>query len=429
MLHEIDEDIQAIANRAKTIHNEERRITMQSVLIVGELDDRKAWYSMGMTIEQLSTYIGISSSQYYKRLKAYRVLKRHPKSAELFEKGEIQVSQLSTIAGRITQANAELLLNGIRNLTKRETEDFVTRVTADGRLREGETTVEMTLRMTVSQRSVFDRLQEVVAHRGRTFTMMGALLRSAEIYLEEHDPMRKAERAADREAAKAVRDMEKSEKLACKERGKHKTEVERKDKSSTIMPLEEDGTVYGTGSSWEDATASAEELALEAEIAAAIGTVESSAEESLPVQAAAVITDSSSDAYWNAEEPPLINEAYEHYSPGELSEVTPLERIQKIYIEKRKDPRRPIRTSVRNRVWLRDGGRCTFTHGNGERCKAKMMLELDHKVMVCRGGENTEENLTLRCRYHNQFVAELNLGADFMKRKREESAANLQPDA
>ncbi|RZA12834.1 MAG: HNH endonuclease [Proteobacteria bacterium] len=286
----------------------------------------------------------------------------------------------------------------------------------------------MTLRMTVSQRSVFDRLQEVVAHRGRTFTMMGALLRSAELYLEENDPMRKAERAADREAAKAIREMEKSEKQAKKERGKQKSVVENRDQSSKMISFEEDGIVYGTGSFLEDETPSAEELALEAEIAAAIGAAELSAEESLPVQAAAAITDSSTDDYWNAEEPPLINEAYEHYSPGELSEVTPLERIQKIYIEKRKDPRRPIRTSVRNRVWLRDGGQCTFTHGNGERCKAKMMLELDHKVMVCRGGENTEENLTLRCRYHNQFVAELNLGTDFMKRKREEAAATVRPD-
>lgn len=430
MIDEIDADIQNIADRAKSIHNEERRITMQSVQIVGELEDHKAWYRLGMTIEQLATYIGISSSQYYKRLKAYRVLERHPKSLEFFEKGEIQVSQLSTIAGKITQANADLLLDGIRNLTKRETEDFVTRVTPNGRLREGEAIVEMTLRMTVSQRATFDRLYEVAAHRGRTLSMMGALLRSAELYLEEHDPMRKAERAVHREDAEARRNEEKAQR-AGEKHAKNLDKEREKEKMSPVSQLEEDGIVYGTGS-FSDEELSAEEIALELEIASLTDRVEDSAPVELAAEAdlepAIKIEDPSSNEYWNAEEPPLINEEYENYSQEELSELTPLERIRKIYLEKRRDPRRPIRTSIRNRVWLRDGGQCTFTHGNGERCKARMMLELDHIVMVCRGGENTEENLTLRCRYHNQFVAELNLGADFMKRKREEAAAKLGPD-
>jgi hypothetical protein len=365
MAIEMDAAIQKIADRARALHNEERRITMQSVQIVGELEDEKAWFHLGMTIEQLATYIGISSSQYYKRLKAYRVLKRHPKALELFDKGEVQVSQLSSIAGRITQANADILLDGIRNLTKRETEDFVNRVMPDGQLRRGEPVIEMTLRMTASQRSLFDRLLEVAAHRGKTFHITSALLLATECYLEEHDPMRRAERAASRDAAKLRRE----EEIAKQQR--------------------------------EDAEI------VEPEIK---------------------VADSLRDDYWEADEPPLINEAYEYYSAEELEQLTPLERCRKIYLEKLKNPRRTIRTSIRNRVWVRDGGQCTFTHGNGERCKSKMMLELDHIVMFCRGGENTEENLTLRCRYHNQFAAEKNLGVEFMKKKREEAAAKLRPN-
>jgi hypothetical protein len=42
------------------------------------------------------------------------------------------------------------------------------------------------------------------------------------------------------------------------------------------------------------------------------------------------------------------------------------------------------------------------------------MLELDHIDMWCRGGEHSAENLTLRCRRHNQFSANEQLGAEFM---------------
>ncbi len=42
------------------------------------------------------------------------------------------------------------------------------------------------------------------------------------------------------------------------------------------------------------------------------------------------------------------------------------------------------------------------------------MLELDHRTMYCRGGNHTVDNLTLRCRDHNQYEARIiNLGEEF----------------
>ncbi len=46
------------------------------------------------------------------------------------------------------------------------------------------------------------------------------------------------------------------------------------------------------------------------------------------------------------------------------------------------------------------------------------MLELDHIEMWCRGGQHEADNLTLRCRRHNQYATERELGADFMDKAR-----------
>jgi hypothetical protein len=84
------------------------------------------------------------------------------------------------------------------------------------------------------------------------------------------------------------------------------------------------------------------------------------------------------------------------------------------------NPRR-IPKSVRAAVWQRDGGRCTFVSENGRRCSARDRLEFDHIVPVARGGLATTENLRLRCSVHNQYEAERTFGADFIRRKRDQS--------
>jgi len=73
-----------------------------------------------------------------------------------------------------------------------------------------------------------------------------------------------------------------------------------------------------------------------------------------------------------------------------------------------------IPAAIRHIVWLHDDGQCTWTYPDGSRCTERSMLELDHIDMWCRGGEHSAENLTLRCRRHNQFSANEQLGAEFM---------------
>lgn len=67
---------------------------------------------------------------------------------------------------------------------------------------------------------------------------------------------------------------------------------------------------------------------------------------------------------------------------------------------------RYISPEVRRIVWQRDGGRCTFV-GRSGRCTETSLLEFHHIHSFALGGPSDENNITLRCRAHNQYEADL----------------------
>ena len=66
---------------------------------------------------------------------------------------------------------------------------------------------------------------------------------------------------------------------------------------------------------------------------------------------------------------------------------------------------RNIPAGIRDAVFTRDGGRCTFVGQAGVRCDSTAHLQIDHKKPFCLGGEHTIENLRLLCGKHNRWVA------------------------
>ena len=67
---------------------------------------------------------------------------------------------------------------------------------------------------------------------------------------------------------------------------------------------------------------------------------------------------------------------------------------------------RHIPAAVRRAVWTRDEGRCAFVGAQG-RCTERGFLELHHVVPYAAGGEATVDTISLRCRAHNQYEAQL----------------------
>jgi 5-methylcytosine-specific restriction endonuclease McrA len=72
---------------------------------------------------------------------------------------------------------------------------------------------------------------------------------------------------------------------------------------------------------------------------------------------------------------------------------------------------RTIATPVRDGVFVRDQGRCSYVGPSGRRCGSTRALQIDHVIPVARGGTGTPKNLRVLCTYHNRLEAERILGS------------------
>lgn len=83
----------------------------------------------------------------------------------------------------------------------------------------------------------------------------------------------------------------------------------------------------------------------------------------------------------------------------------------------RERPRRGMETRripqwVKDRVWARDGGGCSYVAPDGMRCAARKWLEYDHIRPWALGGASDDPgNVRLLCRAHNLFLARRDFGA------------------
>ncbi|MFT4572398.1 MAG: hypothetical protein ACI8TX_003874 [Hyphomicrobiaceae bacterium] len=79
---------------------------------------------------------------------------------------------------------------------------------------------------------------------------------------------------------------------------------------------------------------------------------------------------------------------------------------------------RAIPAAIKREVWHRDGGRCAFVDQRGRRCSSSRSVEYHHIYPFGKGGHHKADNISLRCRAHNQFQADLDFGKQFMDGRR-----------
>jgi hypothetical protein len=72
---------------------------------------------------------------------------------------------------------------------------------------------------------------------------------------------------------------------------------------------------------------------------------------------------------------------------------------------------RDVPRSVKRGASRRDRDQCGYVAPSGTRCTERTFLEFHHRQPYARGGPATVENISLRCRRHNQYEAELIFGA------------------
>ena len=73
-------------------------------------------------------------------------------------------------------------------------------------------------------------------------------------------------------------------------------------------------------------------------------------------------------------------------------------------------PSRHIPNEVKRAVSKRDADQCPFVAPGGRKCTQLAFLEFHHVRPFAREGPATVENISLRCRRHNQYEAEIVFG-------------------
>jgi hypothetical protein len=71
---------------------------------------------------------------------------------------------------------------------------------------------------------------------------------------------------------------------------------------------------------------------------------------------------------------------------------------------------RHVPQEVKDAVSRRDAEQCAFVSPAGKRCTERTFLEFHHVQAYAKGGPATVENISLRCRRHNQYEADLVFG-------------------
>ena len=74
-------------------------------------------------------------------------------------------------------------------------------------------------------------------------------------------------------------------------------------------------------------------------------------------------------------------------------------------------PSRYLPRAVKRAVWERDGDQCAFSSPGGRRCTERTYLQFHHVQAYAKQGPATVENLSLRCRRHNEYEADLVFGS------------------
>jgi 5-methylcytosine-specific restriction endonuclease McrA len=116
----------------------------------------------------------------------------------------------------------------------------------------------------------------------------------------------------------------------------------------------------------------------------------------------------------------LVNEYLERHSPAARQERRENRKRAASPDSRRRECKdatqsRHIPDDVRDEVFVRDGGQCTFTSWDGTRCQCKKGLQIDHIRPFAAGGTHDLSNLRLLCGAHNRLAAEQALGKDVMQ--------------
>jgi hypothetical protein len=205
-------DQQILHQKALLLSRQHREIEGQLISALQRADEIKLFKHFGKT--SLFVYVhevlGFTEAVAYALVSVARTSKAIPELKLAIDNQELTVARASRIVSCLKPENAKELIQYAATHTSRETEREVARRNPKAATRDRVKALSedhVQLKLTVEPATVekLRRAQSLEAQKGRNLSLGQTLDRILEVYLDLHDPVRKAERAAKREEEKQAK--------------------------------------------------------------------------------------------------------------------------------------------------------------------------------------------------------------------------------
>jgi 5-methylcytosine-specific restriction endonuclease McrA len=377
--------------RVKDLVSQERAVTLEVLLHLNEVERRRLHLGLGYPslFEYCIRHLGYSSSAAGRRIPVARCIRNYPEVHGLLEKNEVNLSTVSLVATILTRGNKDDLLERIRNKSQKEVEAMVADYRPPVSLRDrarpvcvavpepSNGTCELPMRSaSVNSRCGSEKTPNVVAAGSvgdppQATTATPALRQASTQPSSEHptSPAPHIERKFHVQFLAGERFMKKFE------------------RAKALLSNKNSGHSY--------------EAVLEAAL----------------------------DEFLKDHDPENRGERRETRQQRAASKTRPGSSGKKRAAQPRSgrsdgqreraaEHSRHIAASIRDAVFRRDKGRCSYVGSTRKRCGSTHNLQFDHIVPYARGGTNSVDNLRLLCERHNKLEAERVYGPTVMKRFR-----------
>jgi hypothetical protein len=399
-----------LLSRVKDLVSRERAVTLEVLVHLIEVERRRLHLGLGYPsmFDYCTRHLGYSSSAASRRIQAARCIRDYPEVYALLEKNEVNLITVSLIASILGEANARDLLAKIRGKSQREVEAIVAvyrppvsmrdrvkpvcvAVPAPSALQFSSTKGEHTPTAGSEKRPIV----AVGAADGQpeAGTVMQALLQASAQPSDDHPspPTPRLERRFQFQFLASERFMKKFEKAKALLSNKNGSLSYEAVLEAALDEFLKDHDPVSRKQRREERKEKAE---------AKTKSGERAAKRIVRSPAARGIC----GAGCGQVDGPLFRRR-----AGDLPTIR---------VPAEGGASRRIPAAVRDAVFARDKGRCTYVGSNGERCAAMHHLQIDHIIPYARGGTNALDNLRLLCERHNKKEAERVYGTNVMRKFR-----------
>ena len=356
----------ALLSRTRKLVRHERMCMVHVLSHLNEIEGRKLHFDLGYRsmLHFCVEALGYARSSAGRRIMAARCVKRFPEVLGMLAANEANVVTIACVAGILTPENKDEILGRIRGKTQEEVEAVV-----------------VSYRPCEARR---DRVREVLMPRPVATAVLPAMTMQAVATKPAQAPAGEQAQHANTLPA----------------RGQSHCETECKDSR---------GETTGESAQPEFERRVILDFTVSKEFMAKLGRFRSLMWHRLPANATMEqVFGLMMDQVLEQKDPAARRarrQEREKSNKNAPNGAAPLERPQ----QSKSNPRH-IPARVRDEVFVRDKGRCSFVGRTGRKCQSTTGLQVDHIVPVAHGGKATLSNLRLLCAWHNRLEAERILG-------------------